>query len=445
MIIRPRSIYFRHLISHLSVILFLMLAMAGLFSYVIYNGNGPPALHKRVTAIAEVLAADANESQAADPRTWQLLGKAANARLWLTDTRGNIIGGTPPQGWAANRSPTAGGTLLPHSVTIAVPAEISGKPALVYAFQDRENLRALGRRIFVIPFLIGILAAVVLGILLSRSLTKSIADIAAAAARFAAGERDSRTTTTGDDELGDLGRNFNVMADSITRSEQTRREFYANVSHELKTPLSCMQATTEALIDGIAKTPEDYRQHLRNIHSETLRMTRMVRDLLDMEQLEAGGMNIRRDRVDIRALLSEQADKIQDLLKTKSLTLVLRLETDKRFIWGDADRLTQVFDNLLSNAARHAPQASRIGIAMVDDNNKLKISVSDQGEGMAADELPLIWERLYRTDKSRARASGGSGLGLPITRSLVEAMAGAISVESAKNQGTTFTVEFPLA
>jgi len=149
--------------------------------------------------------------------------------------------------------------------------------------------------------------------------------------------------------------------------------------------------------------------------------------------------------VDMRAFLEQQSDKIQDLLKTKGLSLMLSLETDRRFVWGDPDRLAQVFDNLLSNAIRHAPQGSNISVAMIEDSNCLKISVTDQGEGMSAEELPLIWNRFYRTDKSRDRSSGGSGLGLPITRSLAEAMGGTISAESSKNQGTTFTLEFPIA
>ncbi|VBB09505.1 Hypothetical protein LUCI_4800 [Lucifera butyrica] len=447
MIIRRRSIFFRLLVSHLLVILLLALAFSVLQIYVIYNGNGPLVLRKRVTEIADYLASRADTKPILDLQTWQLLGKETNATLWMTDTEGSVIGGTPPEGWSANHSlapPTTDSTFT-RSFIMAVPTKVSGKPAVLYAYQDSHFRILFGRTFFLIPFLIGVLIAILLGFLSSSNLTKSITNIATAASRFSSGNRDSRTTTTGDDELGDLGRNFNAMADSITRTEKTRREFYANASHELKTPLSCMQATTEALIDGIAKTPEDYRKHLRNIHSEILRMTRMIRDLLDLEQLEAGSMNIRRDRVDIRALLSQQADKIHDLLKTKNLSLVLSLKADHCFIWGDPDRLTQVFDNLLSNAIRHSPQGSRISIVLANDNTKLKISVSDQGEGVSESELPLIWERFYRTDKSRTRASGGSGLGLSITRSLVEAMGGAISVSSTKKQGTTFTIEFPIA
>lgn len=446
--IRPGSIYFRHLVSHLLVILFLILAVAGFVFYFLYSSNGNPNLHKRVSEVAECLANDPN-SGIPDEQTWLLLGKAANATLWLSDTEGAVLAGTPPDIWLPGKdeqvrslNAQSGGRPV---FLFSVATMVEGSPALVWAYQDRGNLFWLsepGKLIWGIPLVTGMLAAIVLSFRISRSMTASMADIAAAAARFAAGDHSGRTTTTGNDELGDLGRNFNAMADVIVKVQQTRREFYANISHELKTPLSCIQAITEALVDGIAKTPDELRQYLDKIHTETLRMSRMVHDLLDLEQLESGKLHIRREQVDIQLLISEQADKIQDMLKKKNLLLVIRFATDKRTIWGDEDRLFQVFDNLLSNAIRHAPPGSRITISTGEADNRLQIAVSDQGEGISAEDLPLIWERFYRTDKARARITGGTGLGLPIARSLVEAMGGSISVKSTKEQGTTFFLGF---
>ena len=445
MIFRPRSIYFRHLASHLFVIIFLVIAMLGLLIYMSYTGNGPPALMKKTSEIAEILASAPPETAIPDSYTWNSLNKALNATLWLADPNGNVIAGTPPDNW---NELSSNGDNPPQAVLLSMPTYIAGQPAILYAHQDSRNLfwaLSSGRSIFVYPFLLSILAAILIGLLLSRNLTNSIADIASTAARFAAGDHSSRTKTTGNDELGDLGKNFNTMADAIMHTEQTRRDFYANISHELKTPLTCIQATTEALLDGIAKTPEQHAHYLQKINAETVRMSKMVRELLDMEQLEAGKLQVRREQADLHHLLSQQADKLQHLLLHKSLSLILRLETEKRFIWGDPDRLTQIFDNLLSNAIRHSPSGSQIQIILSAANNCLKIVVTDQGEGISEEELPLIWDRFYRTDKSRGRNSGGSGLGLPIARSLTEAMGGSIRVHSVKNQGTTFTLEFPVA
>nr|WP_255711435.1 ATP-binding protein [Pelosinus baikalensis] len=131
------------------------------------------------------------------------------------------------------------------------------------------------------------------------------------------------------------------------------------------------------------------------------------------------------------------------LLKKKNLSLLLRIQTDKRYVLGDADRFAQVLDNLLSNAIRYAPSGSHIGLLLTEENKWLQVSISDQGEGIASEDLPLIWERFYRVDKSRDRSLGGSGLGLSISLGLMEAMGGTITVESEKGKGTMFKIRIP--
>ncbi|EIW16708.1 HAMP domain-containing sensor histidine kinase, partial [Pelosinus fermentans] len=251
------------------------------------------------------------------------------------------------------------------------------------------------------------------------------------------------TCYTDKDEIGTLGKTFNAMADAILHTQQTRRTFFSNISHELKTPLSCVKATTEALIDGIAVNEQERTHYLERILAETDRMSRLVRDIMDMEHLESDQMFIKQEQLDVAALLLHQADKIEPLLRKKIISLLLRIETDKRYALGDADRFAQVLDNLLSNAIRHAPSGSQIGLILSEETQCLQLSVSDQGEGIANEDLPLIWERFYRVDKSRTRSLGGSGLGLSISRGLIEAMGGTISVESKKEKGTIFKIHIP--
>ncbi|MCC5466918.1 HAMP domain-containing sensor histidine kinase [Pelosinus baikalensis] len=261
--------------------------------------------------------------------------------------------------------------------------------------------------------------------------------------RFSAGDYTSRTCYTDKDEIGTLGKTFNAMADAIVHTQQTRRNFFSNISHELKTPLSCIKATTEALIDGIAVNDQERTHYLERILAETDRMSRLVHDIMDIEQLESGRMCIKQERFDIAALLLHQADTIEMLLKKKNLSLLLRIQTDKRYVLGDADRFAQVLDNLLSNAIRYAPSGSHIGLLLTEENKWLQVSISDQGEGIASEDLPLIWERFYRVDKSRDRSLGGSGLGLSISLGLMEAMGGTITVESEKGKGTMFKIRIP--
>lgn len=265
-------------------------------------------------------------------------------------------------------------------------------------------------------------------------------DIATVAKRFSTGDYASRTCITTKDEIGTLGKTFNAMADAILHTQQTRRDFFSNISHELKTPLSCIKATAEALIDGIAVNDQERTHYLERIVAEADRMSKLVHNIMDIEQLESGKMFVRQEPFDVASLLLHQADTIELLLKKKNLSL-LRIETDKRYVLGDADRFAQVLDNLLSNAIRYAPADSYIGVLLTEESPWLQVCVSDQG--IASEDLPLIWERFYRVDKSRDHSLGGSGLGLSISRGIMEAMGGTITAESEKGKGTMLKIRIP--
>ncbi|BBB92207.1 MAG TPA: HAMP domain-containing sensor histidine kinase [Methylomusa anaerophila] len=443
-----RSLFFRQLSSHVAIILCMALTLLGSILYFAHHGG---TLAANVKNIAAFFAEELKTGYISD-RELELVGRASGAVFWLEDNDGRLIQGNPPADLNANSHKTSHTASYSHTflfstkrlnaIMISVPVTIEDKSGLLMAYyQFNPGLLETIIRSYSFPFIVGLAAAFLLAVLLSRKLTRSIADIAAAAKRFSAGDYTSRTRATTKDEIGTLGKTFNAMADAILHTQQTRRDFYSNISHELKTPLSCIKATTEALLDGIAVNDQEKTHYLERILAETDRMSRLVHDIMDMEQLEAGKMFIKQERLDVAALLLHQADTIELLLKKKNLSLLLRIETDKRYVFGDADRFAQVLDNLLSNAIRHAPAGSQIGLLLTEENNWLQISVSDQGEGIASEDLPLIWERFYRVDKSRTRSLGGSGLGLSISRGLVEAMGGTIAVESEK--GTVFKIRIP--
>lgn len=445
-----RSLFFRQLFSHVAIIFCMALTLSGSIMYFAHYGG---TLAANVRNVAAFLAEELKTGYISDHEL-ALAGQASGAVFWLEDSEGQLIQGNPPADLNAaylKTSHTANyshtflfSTERPNAIMISVPVTIGHKPGLLLAYyQFNPGLFESVIRSFSFPFIVGLAAALLLAVLLSRKLTRSIADIAAAAKRFSAGDYTSRTRAITKDEIGTLGQTFNAMADALLHAQQSRRNFFSNISHELKTPLSCIKATTEALIDGIAVTDRDRTHYLERILSETDRMSRLVHDIMDMEQVESGRLLIKQEQLDVGALLLHQADTIEPLLRKKNLSLLLRLETDKRYIIGDADRFAQVLDNLLSNAIRYAPPGSPIGLLLTEDDKWLQIAVSDQGEGIDSEHLQLIWERFYRVDKSRTRALGGSGLGLPISRSLMEAMGGTILVESEKGQGTIFKIRIP--
>ncbi len=235
------------------------------------------------------------------------------------------------------------------------------------------------------------------------------------------------------------------------RVDKMRKDFVANVSHEIRTPLSMVQGYSEALVDDIASTPEERRELAQVIHDESLRMGRLVRDLLDLARMEAGYLEMNFQPVDVNALVSRVYRKFAALAKERQIKLTKSADDPELTLEeGDADRLEQVLTNLMDNALRHTPagaaialEASRVSAAQ---GKWLELKVIDQGQGIPYEDLPYVFERFYKADKARKRETtgGGTGLGLAIVKNLVVAHGGTISVSSEPGAGTTFTIMLPM-
>ncbi len=234
------------------------------------------------------------------------------------------------------------------------------------------------------------------------------------------------------------------------RLDKLRKDFVANVSHELRTPLSMLQGYSEALIDDIAATPEDRNELVQVIHDESLRMGRLVRDLLDLARMEAGHLEMNFREVEMTSLIKRMYRKFAVLAKERGISLSCELpQSGLIFLKADEDRLEQVLTNLLDNAFRHTPPGAGIAIkvdtAAYKEQPAVRIALSDEGQGIPQEDLPFIFERFYKADKARTRgSSGGTGLGLAIVKNIVDAHQGHVSVNSSLGQGTTFTILLPL-
>lgn len=233
------------------------------------------------------------------------------------------------------------------------------------------------------------------------------------------------------------------------RLDKLRKDFVANVSHELRTPLSMLQGYSEALVDDIAGSPEERKEMAQVIHDESLRMGRLVKDLLDLAKLENGNLELHFRELEVNSFLKRIQRKFAALSKENDISITCILpEGDLLLEQADEDRLEQVMTNLLDNALRHTPAHAGIEIKASKEQYKggdaVRIEISDQGYGIPAEDLPYIFERFYKADKARTRgASGGTGLGLSIVKNLVEAHQGTVSVRSQIGQGTTFSIMLP--
>lgn len=232
------------------------------------------------------------------------------------------------------------------------------------------------------------------------------------------------------------------------RLEKLRKDFVANVSHEIRTPLSMLQGYSEALLDDIATTPEERQELVQVIHDESLRMSRLVKDLLDLARMEAGHLELKHEQVNVEQLIQRVYRKFLVLAKERNIILKLEKLSDSLILEeADEDRLEQVLTNLLDNAFRHTPAEHEIVIAAgrvkTEKGNAMIMRIADQGQGIPSGDVAFIFERFYKADKARTRgATGGTGLGLAIVKNIVDAHHAAISVQSTVGQGTTFTITF---
>jgi two-component system sensor histidine kinase BaeS len=245
-----------------------------------------------------------------------------------------------------------------------------------------------------------------------------------------------------DDEVAHLGRAFNQMAQQVDRSTRAMRQLLANVSHELKTPLTSIQGYSQAMVDGVLELDE-LPSAAEIVHQEAERMRSLVDDLLYLSQLEAGQSPLNLERIDLDAAVTATANRFR--YQAESAGVEIGLELDGGAVLGDERRIEQVLANLLDNAIRFAPVDSRVTLQTAHEDSVILFAVHNAGEPVPPEDLPNIFDRFYQVDEARTRRSGHSGLGLSIVRELVQAHGGEVSVESSAGAGTIFTVQLPAA
>ncbi len=287
-----------------------------------------------------------------------------------------------------------------------------------------------------------IILSFLVGNLAFQRLGKPFADIMSASDTIANGDLSVRLhENNAHKELDNLAKRFNNMVAELERSDQQRRNLTADIAHELRTPLQVIQGNLEGLLDGVYESTEE---NIENILDETRLLTRLVNDLQILSLAESGELPLRTCPILVADLLIDAADGFASRALAQNVTLrVEKIDTPLE-ITADYDRMLQVITNLLANALRHTPENGHITLRGEAIPDGVHIIISDTGIGISPKELPYIFDRFWRGDKSRARTEGNSGLGLAITKHLVLAHKGTITVKSKERKGTTFIIELPV-
>jgi signal transduction histidine kinase len=286
------------------------------------------------------------------------------------------------------------------------------------------------------------LVALLLALVFAHTILKPLHTLKVVAGKMEQGDLSQRVSIKSRGEVGALAHAFNAMADSLSRSEQLRRNLVSDVAHELRNPLMNIRGYLELLQDQVLEpTPET----LASLYEETSLLNRLVADLQDLSLAEAGQLHLVRQPVDLAEIASRAVQIVQPHLAQKNLMLHVSMPSYLPRVIADQGRIAQVLRNLLSNAIRHTPEQGKIVLSASRDESMVRISVRDSGVGIAPEHLPYLFERFYRADCSRSRATGGSGLGLAIAKQVVQAHGGQITVESQPGQGSCFTFTLPIA
>ncbi len=289
---------------------------------------------------------------------------------------------------------------------------------------------------------IALVVGVVSASLLARSITRPLKQITDASEEMARGNYDQNITGYGSEEVSRLAQAFNHMASQVSRSHRTLREFLANVSHELKTPLTSVQGFSQAMIDGTLQKPEDYAEAAKIINDEAVRMRGLVDDLLYLSQVEAGQVVLQSEDIDPMELLRATQERFQRRASQAHIDIEL-VAGSADMMEADPRRMEQAVANLVDNAVRHTPSGGHITLRSASNNGTARLSVHNTGSYIPPAVRPNIFNRFFQVDPVKARANGNTGLGLAITREIVEAHGGHVEVSSSETEGTEFTISLP--
>ena len=400
----------------------------------------------------------------------KLREQSSESRLvvFLLDDEGNVLRQIVPSGMRKEFSSSFSDSLLPDESNVQTSGTFYTGEGQKYVFNaysidgmfrsdmDRESpgilmlavpcartftLWASFARPLLWAGLIALIISIIIAIILARSVYLPVRRVTEAAEEIANGEYEQEVVPEGPAEIENLALRFNQMATQVRRSQTLLRNFVADVSHELRSPLTSIQGFATAILDGTAKDKEAHIKAAGIIDDESKRMMRLVNDLLELSRIESGQVKMLQEPVDLKELLDQCREMFAIRADEKNIEFTVNAQTVNH-VTGDIDRLEQVFCNLLDNALKHTPLGGKVSVSMYQKSPAfIEVDIVDTGPGISGEQIPHVFERFYRADAGQAKT--GTGLGLAISREIARAHGGDITVTSTPGQGTTFKVILP--
>ncbi|WP_380024885.1 sensor histidine kinase [Effusibacillus consociatus] len=394
----------------------------------------------------------------------EMMANFSDVKLYIVDADGRVIAnsGVPsiPEGSFLSKAETNDlikGTSIQKEYDDPVSGNrflVSGTPIFngnafyggVFVLSSIEGIHQSIEKVRNLLILSGVgafLLALGFTVVLSRKLSDPLIQMERATRQIAKGDLDTRVKVTSGDEMSYLARAINDLAQDLKRYRDTRSEFFANISHELRTPVTYLEGYAKVLKEGLYHTEEEKEQYLEIIDQESKRLTRLIYDLFELSKMEEGKVILNFEWIDLAEIVENSVQKTSLKAKQKGLRIQLNIQDDLPLVWGDGLRMEQILINLIDNAIRYTEQGEISVQLQGVDRDQVMVSVEDTGIGIPKTELPFIFERFYRVEKSRSRQYGGTGLGLAIVKKLVELQGGSIEVFSQLGKGTRFEIKFP--
>ena len=330
------------------------------------------------------------------------------------------------------------------SSAILSDGELVGAIIYISSVQEiYENLHEIQFEILLWLFVVAT-SVILMNVFVIRAFTRPIGELREGISRMSSGDFSARVNVRGKTEFAELATAFNSMSDRLQQLDTSRNQFVSNASHELKTPLSTMKILIETILYQDPPDPGMTKEFLNDVNKEIDRLNRIVSDLLTLVNIDSGGMKLNSAELDLHALLLEQVKRLAPLARENGIELECSAK-EAIDIMGDSVKLQQVLYNVIDNAIKYTPRGGEVHASLSRAGKRAIIRISDTGIGIPAADLPHVFDRFYRVDKARSRATGGTGLGLSIVKQIVLLHGGTIVAASEENKGTTFTIELPLA